>query len=72
MNREALVGDVLDAMDANLVSHACHLHEHLPTASVTVTADVVVADSGLADDTFNIIAGARFAVPADGPEDRRL
>ena len=72
VNHEALVGDVLDAMDANLVSHACHLHEHLPTASVTVTADVVVADSGLADDTFNIIAGARFAVPADGPEDRRL
>ncbi|BCF82660.1 GNAT family N-acetyltransferase [Rhodococcus qingshengii] len=74
MNREALVGDVLDAMDANLVSHACHLHEHLPTGSVTVSADVVVADSGLTDDTFNIIAGARFAVPAaEGPEeDRRL
>ncbi|KDQ01678.1 GNAT family N-acetyltransferase [Rhodococcus sp. GOMB7] len=72
MNREALVGDVLDAMDANLVSHACHLHEHLPTGSVS--ADVVVADSGLTDDTFNIIAGARFAVPAaEGPEeDRRL
>ncbi|MFE5877259.1 GNAT family N-acetyltransferase [Rhodococcus sp. NPDC056506] len=77
MNREAPVGDVLVAMDANLVSHACHLHQHLPTASVTLAADVVVADSGLADDTFNIIAGARLAVPDEGPdegpdEDRRL
>ncbi|MFF2120697.1 GNAT family N-acetyltransferase [Kitasatospora sp. NPDC058184] len=47
-------------MEQNLAEHACHLHRHLEHATVTETADLVVADSGLDDDTFNIVAAARF------------
>ncbi|WP_344573494.1 GNAT family N-acetyltransferase [Streptomyces lunalinharesii] len=47
-------------MARNLAEHACHLHRNLPDAAVTETADLLVADSGLADDTFNVVAGARF------------
>lgn len=48
------------AMEENLAEHASHLHRHLEGASVTETSDLVVADSGLEDDTFNIVAAARF------------
>lgn len=55
------VPEVLEAMEANLAEHACHLHRQLPgRARVTETHDLLVADSGLADDTFNIVARARF------------
>ncbi|MFJ6140585.1 GNAT family N-acetyltransferase [Kitasatospora sp. NPDC092286] len=47
-------------MERNLAEHACHLHRPMEHASVTATADLVVADSGLDDDTFNIVAAARF------------
>ncbi|WP_433325099.1 GNAT family N-acetyltransferase [Spirillospora sp. CA-294931] len=56
--------DILDRMDRNLAEHACHLHRHLAGASVTWTGDLMVADSGLGDDTFNIVAAARFAPEA--------
>lgn len=53
--------DLLDRMERNLAEHACHLHGGLPGATVTRTDDLLVADSGLDDDTFNIVATARFA-----------
>ncbi|KMS78169.1 GNAT family N-acetyltransferase [Streptomyces leeuwenhoekii] len=47
-------------MERNLAEHACHLHRHMTGATVTETGDLLVADSGLDDDTFNIVAVARF------------
>ncbi|MFE6868224.1 GNAT family N-acetyltransferase [Kitasatospora sp. NPDC057692] len=47
-------------MERNLAEHACHLHRHLKHATVAETADLLIADSGLDDDTFNIVAAARF------------
>ncbi|RAS63027.1 acetyltransferase (GNAT) family protein [Lentzea atacamensis] len=51
---------LLAGMEQNLAEHACHLHRHLPHATVVRTGDLLIADSGLADDTFNIVAAARF------------
>lgn len=48
-------------MEHNLAEHACHLHRRTHHMTVTETADLVFADSGLPDDTFNIVAAARFA-----------
>ncbi|MFJ2769245.1 GNAT family N-acetyltransferase [Streptomyces sp. NPDC087300] len=47
-------------MERNLAEHACHLHRNLAGASVTEAGDLLIADSGTADDTFNIVAAARF------------
>ncbi|MFB6893374.1 GNAT family N-acetyltransferase [Kitasatospora sp. NPDC056327] len=47
-------------MERNLAEHACHLHRSTAGATVGETGDLLVADSGLADDTFNIVAAARF------------
>lgn len=52
--------DIQLAMEKNLAEHACHLHRQVTTASVKETDDLVIADSGLEDDTFNIVAAARF------------
>lgn len=52
--------DLPDRMERNLAEHACHLHRNMPSATVTETDDLLVADSGLNDDTFNIVAAARF------------
>lgn len=49
-----------DRMEQNVAEHACHLHRTLTGATVTETGDLLVADSGLDDDTFNIVAAARF------------
>lgn len=46
--------------ERNLAEHACHLHRNLAGASVTATGDLLIADSGTTDDTFNIVAAARF------------
>ncbi len=54
------------AMEQNLAEHACHLHRTLKGASVTETGDLLIADSGLDDDTFNIVARARF-IPGTAP-----
>ncbi len=61
--------DLLTRMELNLAEHASHLHPHIPGATVVRAADVVIADSGMPDDTFNIVAAARFARPA---ADRRI
>ncbi|SCD73309.1 Acetyltransferase (GNAT) domain-containing protein [Streptomyces sp. SolWspMP-sol7th] len=48
--------------ERNFVAHACHLHRDHPGRAVSVPpgGEVHVADSGLDDDTFNVVAGARF------------
>lgn len=43
-----------------LNGHTCHLHRQINGATVAETDDLLVADSGLDDDTFNIVAAARF------------
>lgn len=53
--------DLALRMELNLAEHACHLHRRTRHMTVTETPDVVFADSGLDDDTFNIVALARFA-----------
>ncbi|CAM5328141.1 hypothetical protein SANTM175S_08094 [Streptomyces antimycoticus] len=52
--------DLTDRMEQNLAEHACHLHRSMAGAAVTEAGDLLVADSGLDDDTFNIVAAARF------------
>ncbi|MFD7291666.1 GNAT family N-acetyltransferase [Streptomyces sp. NPDC059897] len=47
-------------MEQNLAEHACHLHRGMAGATVTEADDLLIADSGLDDDTFNIVAAARF------------
>ncbi|MGW7293712.1 GNAT family N-acetyltransferase [Streptomyces xiamenensis] len=56
-------------MERNLAEHACHLHRRLAGASVAEEGDLLIADSGLADDTFNIVARARFS---PGTADARI
>ncbi|WP_305095048.1 GNAT family N-acetyltransferase [Prescottella sp. R16] len=53
-------GRILDAMERNCASHASHLHPSVAGARVLDSGDLVVADSGLADDTFNLVCRARF------------
>lgn len=53
--------DLLDRMERNLAAHACFPHHEMPGATVTETDDLLIADSGLPDDTFNLVALARFA-----------
>lgn len=52
--------DLTDRMEQNLAEHACHLHRNMSGATVKEASDLLVADSGLDDDTFNIVAAARF------------
>jgi hypothetical protein len=52
--------DLLLAMEQNLAERVCHLHRELAGATVIRADDLVIADSGLDDDTFNIVAAARF------------
>lgn len=62
-----ITGDELASrMEQNLAGHACHLHLGTPGMTVRRTGDLVVADSGLDDDTFNIVAAARFMPEATG------
>ncbi len=54
------LGKLQRAIEENLAEHFCHLHRHLASATIMHTDDLLIADSGLDDDTFNIVAGARF------------
>jgi GNAT superfamily N-acetyltransferase len=47
-------------MEQNLAEHACHLHRGMPGMTVRQDADLLIADSGLDDDTFNFIGAAAF------------
>lgn len=46
--------------ERNLAVHASHLHLGTPGMAVHDPGDVLIADSGLPDDTYNIVAMARF------------
>lgn len=49
-----------DALEENLAEHACHLHRATAGMTVRRAHDLVIADSGLDDDTFNFVGAARF------------
>jgi GNAT superfamily N-acetyltransferase len=53
---------VLDRMLANFVAHNSHLQRATPGMSVLRTDDLVIADGGVGDDTFNQIVAARFTM----------
>lgn len=48
------------ALEENLTEHACHLHRATAGMTVWRASDLVIADSGLDDDTFNFVGAARF------------
>jgi ribosomal protein S18 acetylase RimI-like enzyme len=52
--------DLALRMDQNLAEHACYLHRGTPGMSVRRAADLIIADSGLDDDSFNFVGSARF------------
>jgi ribosomal protein S18 acetylase RimI-like enzyme len=47
-------------MEQNLAEHASHLHRDTPGMSVRQAGDLLIADSGLDDDTFNFVGLASF------------
>ncbi|HEY2077940.1 MAG TPA: GNAT family N-acetyltransferase [Streptosporangiaceae bacterium] len=47
-------------LEVNLAEHACHLHRQTPGMTVDQAPDLLIADSGLDDDTFNFVGAARF------------
>lgn len=49
------------AMEDNLAEHACCLHRGTPGMTVRQTPDLLIADSGLDDDSFNFVGAARLA-----------
>lgn len=59
-NVDGMYDHILEAMENNCASHASHLHPSVAEARVLTTDDLVIADSGLSDDTFNLVCRARF------------
>jgi GNAT superfamily N-acetyltransferase len=57
---EDLPGGLLSRMERNFAEHCGHLLRLTPGMSVWPADDVLVADSGIDDDTFNIVAAAQF------------
>lgn len=55
-----MVMDLPVAMERNLAEHSSHLHRATSGMTVVETDDLLIADSGLPDDTFNIVANARL------------
>ncbi len=47
-------------IEQNLAEHASHLHRATPGMMVRQTDDLLIADSGLDDDTFNFVGLAAF------------
>jgi GNAT superfamily N-acetyltransferase len=47
-------------MEHNLAEHASHLHRGMPGMTVRQEPDLLIADSGLDDDTFNFVGCAAF------------
>jgi GNAT superfamily N-acetyltransferase len=54
------VRDLPLRMELNLAGHASHLHRRTPGMTVRQEPDLLVADSGIDDGTFNIVAAARL------------
>jgi GNAT superfamily N-acetyltransferase len=53
--------DLLSRMEQNLAEHAAYLLRGTPGMTVRQTPDLLIADSGLDDDTFNQVLAARFS-----------
>lgn len=53
-------GDLPARAERNLAEHSSWLHRATPGMTVHEPGDVLIADCGLDDDTFNVVAGARF------------
>jgi len=51
-------------LELNLAEHACHLLRQTPGMTVHQSPDLLIADSGLDDDTFNFVGAARFTATA--------
>ena len=49
------------ALEENLAEHASYLHRATAGMTVQRAHDLLIADSGLDDDTFNFVGAARFA-----------
>jgi ribosomal protein S18 acetylase RimI-like enzyme len=47
-------------MEHNIAEHACYLERGMPGMSVREHADLLIADSGFDDDTFNFVGAATF------------
>ncbi len=47
-------------MELNLAEHVCYLQRDTPGMIVRETADLLIADSGLDNDSFNFVGAARF------------
>jgi ribosomal protein S18 acetylase RimI-like enzyme len=47
-------------MELNLAEHSSHLHRGTPGMNVQQTADLLIADSGLEDDSVNFVGAAHF------------
>ena len=58
------------ALEENLAEHACHLHRATPGMTVRRLDDLLIADSGLDDDTFNFVGAARFTAATAQPRIR--
>jgi GNAT superfamily N-acetyltransferase len=56
-------------MERNLAEHGANLHRLTAGMTVRQMPDLTVADSGIDDDTFNVVAAARFA---DSDAQRRI
>jgi hypothetical protein len=52
--------DLALKMECNLVEHASYLHRGMPGMTVRQETDLLIADSGLNDDTFNFVGSAAF------------
>jgi ribosomal protein S18 acetylase RimI-like enzyme len=60
-------------LEQNLAEHAAHLHRATPGMAVREGPDLIIADSGLDDDTFNFVGLAAFTeVSAPGRIDETL
>jgi ribosomal protein S18 acetylase RimI-like enzyme len=54
------VADLADRMERNFAEHGSNLHRLTAGMTVSQATDLAVADSGIDDDTFNVVAAARF------------
>jgi ribosomal protein S18 acetylase RimI-like enzyme len=52
------------ALEENLAEHSCYLHRATLGMTVQGGHDLLIADSGLDDDTFNFVGAARFTESA--------
>jgi ribosomal protein S18 acetylase RimI-like enzyme len=52
--------DLALRMDQNLAEHSSHLHRGTPGMTVRHEADLLIADSGLDNDSVNFVGAARF------------